>query len=137
MEVASFGTLSKLYNNLCSIRNRRKVANYYGLSGTVMESWLRSLVYVRNICAHHNRLWNKEFRVSPISLKQSGLPFLKNFARTNRVFYVMSVILYFLRIADPQNNFATKVKSLIARHPNVNLCSMGFPVGWETEPLWQ
>ncbi|MDE6380839.1 MAG: Abi family protein, partial [Muribaculaceae bacterium] len=24
-----------------------------------MESWLHAIVYVRNICAHHSRLWNR------------------------------------------------------------------------------
>lgn len=55
-EVSSFGTLSMMYRWINAGKARRKVARFYGLSDTVMESWLHSIVYVRNICAHHSRL---------------------------------------------------------------------------------
>ena len=66
MEVTSFGTLSMLYKLLKPNLTKRKIANYYGVSDSVFESWLHSIVYVRNICAHHSRLWNKTLRIRPL-----------------------------------------------------------------------
>ena len=65
-EFSSFGILSSLYSNLLPGKGRRDIANYFGLSDSVLESWLHSIVYLRNICAHHSRLWNKEMRIQPI-----------------------------------------------------------------------
>jgi hypothetical protein len=43
---------------------KKAVAVYFGVMEPVLVSWLHSLVYVRNICAHHARFWNKELRIS-------------------------------------------------------------------------
>lgn len=59
MEITSFGTLSILYENLLPGKIKRSIAAYFGLADKVFASWLHSVVYVRNICAHHSRLWNK------------------------------------------------------------------------------
>ena len=32
----------------------------FGATDTVFQSWLIALNGVRNICAHHGRLWNRE-----------------------------------------------------------------------------
>lgn len=61
MEVSSFGTLSLLFKYLNGGRTKRNIANHFGVADTVLESWIHSFVYVRNICAHHSRLWNKTF----------------------------------------------------------------------------
>lgn len=66
MEITSFGTLSILYNNLLPGRAKRNIANYFGLPDTVFASWLHSIVYIRNICAHHCRLWNKALSIRPL-----------------------------------------------------------------------
>ncbi len=136
MEVTSFGTLSMLYKGLKNGQSKRAVANYYGLSDTVMESWLHSIVYIRNICAHHSRLWNRNLRIRPLVPRHSAYPFLSHNVPNNRVFYILSIIMYFLNTVNPQNTFATRVKALLARYPNVDIRSMGFINHWEKESLW-
>ncbi len=137
MEVASFGTLSKLFQNLNSIRYRKRVAGYYGLSDSVMGSWLRTMVYIRNICAHHGKLWNRSLLIRCAIPQNPALPFLNGPASVSRIYYALSIILYFLQTVEPQNTFAFKIKSLIGKHQNVDLKEMGFPAGWGNEPLWQ
>lgn len=56
MEIISFGTLSKLFSQLNYGHERREIAQHFGLSDKVFENWLHSIVYLRNICAHHSRL---------------------------------------------------------------------------------
>lgn len=137
MEVTSFGTLSMLYKGLKNGRSKRAFANYYGLSDTVMESWLHAIVYVRNICAHHSRLWNKNLRIRPLVPRHTVLPFLSSAAQNNRTFYVLSIILYLLKTVNPQNTLAERVRLLLGKYPNVDYVAMGFPRNWEQEPLWQ
>ncbi|MDE6264978.1 MAG: Abi family protein [Paramuribaculum sp.] len=135
-EVSSFGTLSMMYRWLKPGHSRRKVAKFYGLSDTVMESWLHSIVYVRNICAHHSRLWNRKLSINPLIPRNTQLPFITTPDDTKRVYYILSIILYFLQTVNPQNTFALRFKSLINNYPNVDLRAMGFPVNWENEVLW-
>ncbi len=137
MEITTFGTLSMLYENLIYNHYRKTVAHSYGLSGTVMESWLHTMIYVRNICAHHSRLWNRELRVQPMAPRGTMFPFLKIQAQTNRVYYVICIILYFLVTVNPQNDFAGRIDNLTKLYPHIDVCAMGFPTGWRTESLWQ
>ncbi|MBD5361297.1 MAG: Abi family protein [Bacteroides sp.] len=135
-EVASFGTLSKIYRLLKSGRARRKVAKFYGLSDTVMESWLHALVYVRNICAHHSRLWNRRMSINAIIPRKTHLKFINVPKDTKRVYFILSILVYFLQSVNPQNTFPTRLKALISKFPHIDLGAMGFPIQWKDEPLW-
>lgn len=74
-EVMSLGLLSRWYNNLKPMPTRRAIAATYRIDEKVLESWLRHLSLIRNTCAHHSRLWNREFTITPLlpRNKPSGL----------------------------------------------------------------
>ena len=135
-EISSFGSLSKLYSWLNSGLSRRQVASYYGLSDTVMISWLHSLVYIRNICAHHGRLWNKQMSINPIVPRKLKLPFVSIPKETKKLYYILSTILYFLQTVNPKNTFVSRFTQFIDKYPQVDLNAMGFPKDWQQEPLW-
>jgi abortive infection bacteriophage resistance protein len=65
LEITSFGSLSMLYKNLLYPHDKRDIAHYFGLDDSTFESWLHSLAYVRNVCAHHSRLWSRIMQISP------------------------------------------------------------------------
>ena len=137
MEVSSFGTLSMLYNYFKPGHTKREIAKFYGVSDSVFESWLHSIVYVRNICAHHSRLWNRALRIRPLFPKKTVHPFLSNMVANNRIYYVLSIIQYLLQTINPSSTFATRLKQLIGNFPEVTPSAMGFPKNWEEEPLWK
>nr|VFK25950.1 MAG: Abi-like protein [Candidatus Kentron sp. MB]VFK33786.1 MAG: Abi-like protein [Candidatus Kentron sp. MB] len=62
-EIMSLGLLSKLYSNLESKDIRQAISNTYDLDHMVMASFLHHLTYVRNLCAHHSRIWDREFKI--------------------------------------------------------------------------
>lgn len=136
-EISSFGTLSMIYRWLNAGHARRKVARFYGLSDTVFESWLHSLVYVRNICAHHGRLWNRRLSINALVPRKTHQPFITIPKDTTRVYYVLSILLYFLHTVNPQHTFVPRFRSLLSKYPNVDIIAMGFPSDWEQEFLWQ
>ena len=137
MEVTSFGTLSMLYNYFKPGHTKREVARHYGVSDSVFESWMHSIVYVRNICAHHSRLWNRTLRIRPLFPRKTTLPFLTNPTANNRVYYILSVVQYLLRTINPSSSFIVRLKRLFSEFPEVGLYAMGFPKNWEEEPLWK
>jgi abortive infection bacteriophage resistance protein len=65
LEILSLGTLSKLFENLRISPEKKAVAAHFGLNAFVLESWMHTLSHVRNICAHHGRLWNRNSRRFP------------------------------------------------------------------------
>lgn len=138
MEITSFGTLSILYNNLLPGRAKRHIANYFGLPDTVFASWLHSIVYIRNICAHHCRLWNKTLSIRPLMPRSPRKPFVTLPANgTRQVYFILSMIVYLLDIINPNHSFVTRLKDLLDRYPSMDVRAMGFPANWENEDLWK
>lgn len=137
MEVTSFGTLSMLYKLLKPSLTKRKIANYYGVSDSVFESWLHSIVYVRNICAHHSRLWNKTLRIQPLFPRKVSGTFISAPVRNDRLYYVLCIIQYLLLKVNPNTTFPARLKTLFREFPDADIAAMGFPQNWEKETLWQ
>lgn len=136
MEVTSFGTLSLLYKLLRPGITKRKIANFYGISDSVFESWLHSIVYVRNICAHHSRLWNRTLRIQPLFPRHTKHTFISGSVANNRLYYVLCIMQYLLRTVNPTTTFVVRLQALLQEFPNVDISAMGFPNGWANEPLW-
>jgi abortive infection bacteriophage resistance protein len=98
LEISSFGTVSSLYNNLIPGRPKRQVANHFGLNDTVLQSWMHSIVYLRNMCAHHSRLWNNNLNISPVIPYKTSKPWLLNQDVSNkRTYFMLSILLYLCR----------------------------------------
>ena len=57
-------------------------------------------------------------------------------ADKRRIYYNMCIIKYFLDIISPDNDMLDKMRNLFSHFPEIDLAALGFPVGWEQEPLW-
>ena len=137
LEITSFGTLSRLYDNLKPGKSRKEIAKMFGLSDRVFASWLHSFVYIRNVCAHHARLWNRWLRIQPLFPKNAANRWITDeTAVNNRVFYALSMIIYMLNTVHPNHSFRQKLETLFHKYPNADRTAMGFPANWRSEPLW-
>ena len=136
-EVMQMGQLSVLYEILAKSPTHKNIATYFGVTETVLVSWLHMLVYVRNVSAHHARLWNKKLRIAAKMPQKTIYPWVSpsiNLSGDN--FYsVYCVLCYLLRIIAPNNNFSRKFKKLLRKYKVVNPDSMGFPKNWKREHL--
>ena len=137
MEVVSFGTISFLYKNIANSYHRRLISKEFGLDENTFESWLHTLVYVRNVCAHHARLWNRVLRITPSIPRRPGKAWLTVQAPNNRVFYLLSMVIYLKSTISPNSRFQDKFRVLTQKYPQIDLTAMGFPNGWECEAIWQ
>jgi len=136
-EILSMGQFSMLYNNTAKSLPRKAVADYFGVKETVLSAWLHTLVYVRNICAHHARLWNKDLRI-PVKLpKKHANKWLSNRnIKDRKVYIVLAIITYLLDTIIPHHTFRRKIKTLLGKYPNINIIAMGFPENWDSDPFW-
>jgi abortive infection bacteriophage resistance protein len=138
LEITSFGTLLRLYNNLLPGRLKKNIAAAFGLADAVFASWLHSIVSIRNVCAHHERLWNRKLRIQPLFPRRTRHTWLNDrTVSNNRMYYALSMILYFLNTVNPNHTFKQKLENLFRKYPNVDRRAMGFPANRHTEPLWK
>ncbi len=138
LEISSFGTISSLYQNLKDGKPKRNVANHFGLNDTVLQSWMHSIVYLRNMCAHHSRLWNNNLNISPVIPNNTKKTWLNNQQISNkRTYFILSILLYLLQTINPKNTFVDRFNALLTKYPNVDVKAMGFPNDWRNEQLWK
>ncbi|MBO4604970.1 MAG: Abi family protein [Bacteroidales bacterium] len=138
LEATSMGTLASLFAAMKPGILRIKIAGHYGVSDTVFISWLQHLVYIRNMCAHHNRLWNKTLSVPAlVPDAHRGLFPEQQPDAQDHVYLTLCVIKYLQNTVKPTNTFAQRLKNLIHNYPVANPALMGFPEGWEEDPFWQ
>ena len=138
LEVASFGTLSKLFCNLNDNRVKKQIARLYNLpQHQVLESWIKCIVILRNCLAHHARVWNRRFPQMPhLSIRARGNWVDCTHVRPNKLYAQTCCLAYLLDSIYPQNDFKIQVKNLLNEYPEINIHYMGFPNDWENQPLW-
>lgn len=131
-EVVSLGTLSLVFANLKDNNDRAAIAKPFGVDEQVLGSWLHALSHVRNLCAHHSRLWNRQLVIKPIVAKKHA-PFV---LVKDRFYAIAFTLNYLLGIIAPQSTWHDRLRMLIRSHLIANTAAMGFPNGWSSLPLW-
>lgn len=136
-EVMSLGVLSRWYGNLKPMPTRREIANVYRIDQRVMESWMHHLTYIRNTCAHHSRLWNRDFTITPELPKSKPAHLVGEFIGGSRKLYnTLVILLHFMDIIAPKHHWRQRLISLIAGHA-APVSAMGFPKDWEQKAIWK
>lgn len=126
VEVFSFGTLSKFYKNMKN-QDKKSVARKFGVGYTYFESWLESISYVRNICAHYGRLYNAKLSKTPMLYKEYSEKGIGN----NRIFGVLLCMKQLLSDDVHWNLFVQDIETLIDKYDGVDIKTMGFPATWK------
>ena len=138
LEITTFNTLSILYSNLRPGKTKREIAYQFGLNDKVFSSWIHSIVYLRNVCAHHSRFWNRSMSISPKYPKKTSHTWINHEGiENNSTYYVLSMVLYFMQIINPNHSILSRIKLLTEKYPNIDMKAMGFPKDWKKESLWQ
>jgi len=135
-ELMTFGSLLTFYRG-CEKNIRSQLASRYGVHDTVCLSWLTALNTIRNICAHHARLWNRALGVRPAIPNKIGEWIKPVPIPSGRVFGVLTICHHCLGIIAPKNEWAARLKELLADYPEIPLRQMGFLPDWENHPKWQ
>ena len=135
-ELLPMGNVNIYYRNLKDKTLKKLIARQFCLHAPVLESWLSVLTLTRNSCCHHSRVWNKVNKIIPNDMKNMTRPWITRPADKRRIYYNICIIKYFLDIISPNNDFLEKLQLLFVKFPQIDLSAMGFPKGWEQEPIW-
>ncbi len=125
-EILSFGQLSKIYKNLVDRDFVKIIVKRLSIPYPVIVSWLHSLTYLRNLSAHHRRIWNRIFVVTP-KVKNITLDGIDS-PKDNRMFYTFAfIIIFLLRKISDRSNWEYKLGNLIKKY-NPKLEDMGYRI---------
>ena len=131
-EVLPFGSVSLVFANLVD-SEKKAIAEEFGLPRDRLQSWLHAASHLRNLCAHHSRVWNREFGIVPSVAKSE-----KNHVMQPKRFYNHAVAIQtLLKTISSDTHWADRLAALLAEHPNISLPAMGFPQNWRDQSIWQ
>lgn len=143
LEIASMGTLSKLYKNLNhQLPEKAKIANEMGLNlHSELSSWLEAITYIRNIIAHHSRIWSRNMVKRPIDKINNplGLWFDRPLTdvQKKKPFLIISILVYLCNNIYPEFGVKDKILELINQNSNIPIYKLGFLNNWENQPIWR
>jgi len=137
IELWDFGLLSKLFAGM-QHNDKQKIAEKYGASdGEKFAQWLRSLNYIRNVSAHHSRLWN----INIVEL--SGVPTdFPSEVSNKKPFMYFCLMQRMLKVICPRSSWGSRFKDLIlsefplVENKAVSINELGSVAGWEAWDLW-
>lgn len=136
VEVVSLGQLSKWVSGLSRGQDRQAIAKNYGIDEIVLTSFLHHLTIVRNICAHHGRLWNRCFSFrAKMSRKPKSLQQSLNPQQAKHLYNTLVMLEHLMNIISPGHHWKTWLITLFEKHPVASLKAMGFPDEWQIR--WQ
>lgn len=145
-EIMELGHLSRMYAGLKNSLATEIAATYGAPSKRIMSSWIASLNYVRNVSAHHARLFNRKLVSAPKRPGKGHAPLLdhlKDEESSKQVFglyNVLAVMAYLLHSIDPECGWVGRVVSLLETFPESDVLTsacLGVPTEWSTLELWQ
>ena len=135
-EILPFGVITNVYSNIKNKKIKKRIAQSFGLQVAPFESWLTIITLTRNSCCHHARVWNRVFSIRATMPIRMSRPWITLPTDPLKVYFDMCIIKYFLDIISPNNDMLDKMNRLFATFPEVDKAALGFPFGWENEPLW-
>ena len=141
LEVASMGALSKIYKSLNTSPIKTNIARELGLPNSYyLENWMLSFSHIRNICAHHSRLWNRRLTTN-LKLPNKTKYFFYNKSELNelipyKVFSTLVAMNYMLKVINPNSIFNQNLKKLMEACPLDQQKAMGFTEDWDKHPFW-
>lgn len=138
VEVMSFGKTLTFFTGVHR-DIRRMIAQKYHVQDEILHSWLISLNAIRNICAHHGRLWNRTMGYKP------KLPYERKHPEwhkpvkipQDKIFGILTILTFLLRYTAPTSSWTERLKSLLEKNKDVSTAAMGFPTNWRESPLWK
>jgi abortive infection bacteriophage resistance protein len=113
-----------------------------GASWDAVATWLRSLNDLRNVSAHHSRLWNRN------SVDEPKLPSIGEVSRVGpfeddshlraRCYLLLRIARQLLQVVNPSSSSPERVKVHLEtfsdlEHLGLNLVGMGTHDGWEQD----
>lgn len=136
VETMTFGMMRQLFN-ASSPAVKSKLAATLGIHDKVLASWIEVLNIIRNMSAHHGRLWNRTMGIRPKIPQKNPAWHQPIEIGNDRMFGILSICRYCLRRIAPQSKWQDRLEALFESSPSIPIQNLGFPTNWKSSPIWQ
>jgi len=144
IEILTFGQLSTIYDRLANAHDQKAIARNFNTHAELLRSWMQSISYIRNLCAHHSRLWNRELGNAPKIPKKLDnwirTPIIvadKNIKPSKRLYIMLTILEFLLQQVNKESTWHKRLNELIKKYPNISYANMGMPVDWFEDDFWR
>lgn len=146
VELMDFGGLSQLLG-LMKVADQREIAEKYQFSDWKhLGKWIYCLSYLRNLCAHHSRLWNRNITSRPPmsrGFRQEWYQTLtENVDTLSRPFVLIAMVRYLMSAICPNSGWHTRLIDHLESFPTqssdrkLSINAMGIPHEWDDWKEW-
>lgn len=143
-ELMTFGQLSQWIVNTSDNSIRSNIARDLGFpTRETFEGTMQALTYVRNICAHHSRLWNRKLVKGPPYIKRlqddiKTITTAKGGTEADKHIYnILVLVLHMINRQNVNATFKNRFFNLLKDLDNDHFDMMGFPKDWQSRPIWR
>lgn len=138
LEELSLGTVSTLFNAIGKSADKKSIAGRFNLPFEVLASWLHTLTFIRNCCAHHSRLWNRELSIRPSLPKEWVIPNAPGDwpQPKQRLYIVLTMLAYLTDLISPDSQWKLRLAEIMDQQEPGYLRLMGFPNDWKRQQQW-
>lgn len=138
VEVMSLGQISRWFSNLRLTVDRNTIAQGYALDERLLASFLHHVTVLRNICAHHGRLWDRDLRFKAQLPRKHPVALVASLDHRDggSVYNSLSMLGWLLGRISPGQTWVARVAGLVSAHPPA-ASILGFPADFSERPIWQ
>ncbi len=141
VEVLSFGTLSKIIKNLKTgtgstysiLATNYQYQSEKGIQVTpskkMFSSWVQSVSVLRNMCAHHSRIYNRTIHTAPEILNTDKV---MPASAHNGLYQILLAMKYLRSSNEDWTIFVDEFDKLIQKNNSIiSLTAMNLPIDWK------
>lgn len=139
-ETMSFGALSRMLEGM-DRKDRKAISDPLGIDWNPFASWVHHLCYVRNLCAHYARVWDRIWSITP-QMPFGSIWNKPSIPSTSRLFVTLLMIRRILSkvpaLRPYADNWKQWIEELLESPPACPdpYTLMGLPEKWESHRLW-
>lgn len=132
-ETMSFGTLSRWVKMTFDAKVQLALIDHLGLPNReIVHEVLHVLTYLRNICAHHGRLWNRRFVMKYPRIKR--LPDMVDpdaeHEAARYIFNHLFILKVLMERINPRTSWPRRLCELLRLQNRATLAAMMLPEDW-------
>ena len=136
-ELLTLGQLSKWLGNVKLRADRQAVGQRLMLDEVVLCAFAHHLTHVRNLCAHHSRVWNRKLTFTMMLPKHpSALAAQFNGNHDRRIYNSLVMLAWCIRKISPASTWPQRMKNLLCERNADELRAMGAFADWESRAPW-
>lgn len=140
VHLMTLGELIRWVENTKSIEVRNGIAQSLGFQKFYpFSSFAVALTELRNVCAHHVRLWNRSFMKRHATVKFLGVPGFEDIlpVRSSNKLYSLAILLAAsLKAHNPNTSWPKRLRLLLETRTSQQIHAMGFPPDWAESGVW-